>query len=564
MAGLSAAGLVLTTMKASGDFTNINVGLPGLAYSSVAWGDYDNDGRLDILLVGTGISQVWRNLGDGTFTNVNVGLPGVSLGSAAWGDFDNDGRLDIVLAGTSVTGGLCQVWRNMGDGTFSDINAGLPAVRYSAVAWGDYDNDGKLDVLLSGLSAIGSICRIFRNAGDGVFTPVNAALPGAYSGSVAWGDFDNDGWLDILLTGVGMTELVNQVWRNLGNGMFANINAGLPGVGGGANPLPSSAVWGDYDNDGWLDILFTGAGTFGSAPTQLWRNLGNGTFVIIDSGLVPRLHGFVAWGDHDNDGLLDIYLSGENRSGNRFVVWKNLGDGIFADGGSGIPPHGLGSSAWGDFDNDGRLDLLLSGVGHDDLPVSQVWRNIGLISNTAPASASGLAAAVSGNGVVLNWNTATDAQTPASGLSYNVRVGTAPGGSDVVSPHADSVTGFRRVPKPGNAQQRLSFTLTNLASGYYYWSVQAVDSAFAGGPFSAENSFIIGAVILQDGSFGMSNGRFGFNLDWQTGKEAMVEASTNLSDWVPIWTSPQGNGPVYFSDPATSTHGSRFYRALVR
>src|SRR6185503_16386021 len=114
---------------------------------------FDNDGRLDILLSGTtnglssgAICQIWRNTGSG-FTNVNAGLPGVFLGVVAWGVFDNDGRLYVLLSGTTnglSSGAICQIWRNTGSG-FTNINAGLPGISPGTVAWGDYDSDGRPD-----------------------------------------------------------------------------------------------------------------------------------------------------------------------------------------------------------------------------------------------------------------------------------------------------------------------------------------------------------------------------------------------------------------------------------
>lgn len=563
MVALVVASLTMATQKAEAQFTNINAGLPGMTYSSVAWGDYDHDGWLDLLLTGGGISQIWRNMGNGTFTNVNAGLPGLDVSSAAWGDFDNDRWIDILLAGNSPTGGLCQVWRNLCDGTFTNVNASLPGIGFTAVACGDYDNDGRLDILLAGSSAIGYVSQVWRNVGNGIFTNIGAGLPGVRAGSLAWGDYDKDGWLDILLAGaVSGTGGTNEIWRNLGDGIFTNINAGLPGIENVFGEVPTSTVWGDYDNDGWLDILFTGMGN-APHPTALWRNLADGTFMRINSAVVQRIHAVGAWGDYDNDGLFDIYLSGPPRAIQLYMVWRNLGNGAFTNGNSGIPLGGRGSVAWGDFDNDSRLDLVLTGKFNEGV-VSQIWRNTNPILNTPPSSPSELTSVVSGDRVVLSWNAASDAQTPAPGLTYNVRVGTTPGGFDVVSPHADTATGFRRVPKLGNAQHRLFSILTKLPPGCYYWSVQAVDTAFAGGPFAAESSFMIGPAILLDANFGMSGGQFGFNLNWKTGSVAVVEASTNLLDWIPIWTNPPGLGPpLYFSDPQTTGHLTRFYRALT-
>jgi len=198
----------------------------------VALGDYDNDGNLDILLTGTtngfgtgAITELWHNLGNGTFTNVPTGLPGVSQGAVAWGDFDQDGRLDILLTGYTQTGAVCQVWRNLGNGTFTNMNVGLPGVYQSSVALADYDNDGKLDILLAGLdNQTNLICQVWRNTGNWVFTNINAGLPGIRSGSVAWADFDNDGRVDLLLSGLDTNNNATlQVYHNntISNNVFA-------------------------------------------------------------------------------------------------------------------------------------------------------------------------------------------------------------------------------------------------------------------------------------------------------------------------------------------------------
>lgn len=307
----------------NGLFTNLNLSLPGLSSSAAACGDVDNDGRSDFLLTGFAgvdgqnvpiyISQLWRNLGGGIFTNAQIGLPGVDTGAVALGDFDNDGNLDIVLTGYSSTGAVAQVWRNLGNATFTNINAGLPGVLYSSVALGDYDNDGNRDILLTGTpNGFGdsAISQLWRNQGNGTFVKTGTSLPGVTQGAVAWGDFDQDGRLDFLLTGYTITGAVCQIWRNLGNGNFTNINAGLPGI------YESSVAWGDFDNDGKLDLALAGLGSDAAPICHVWRNTGNFVFTNINAELPGRHAGTVAWADFDNDGRLDFLLTGLDSGGN--------------------------------------------------------------------------------------------------------------------------------------------------------------------------------------------------------------------------------------------------------
>jgi hypothetical protein len=148
------------------EFEQLAQVLVRVSSSSVAWGDYDGDGDLDILLTGTNsssvaISKIYRN-DSGAFTDIAAGLAGVSSSSSAWGDYDGDGDLDILLMGQGSSGRVGSIYRNDG-GTFTDIGAGLEGVIGSSV-WGDYDGDGDLDILLIGLNSVNQrISRIYRN-----------------------------------------------------------------------------------------------------------------------------------------------------------------------------------------------------------------------------------------------------------------------------------------------------------------------------------------------------------------------------------------------------------------
>jgi hypothetical protein len=148
--------------------------------------------------------------------------------------------------------------------------------------------------------------------------------------------------------------------------------------------------------------------------------------------------------------------------------------------------------AWGDYDNDGDLDIFLTSSAPGS---SKLYRNDGTPPNSRPSLPSGLASEVVGNTAVLSWDAADDVETAAPGLTYNVRVGSAPGAEDVVPPMADLATGFRRVVDYGNAFHGTSLVLSGLPPGTYHWSAQAVDAAFDPSAFAPEGDFLVEGVI---------------------------------------------------------------------
>jgi predicted nucleotidyltransferase len=470
---LPTGGWCVTSRVATqAPFEDIGAGLPGVYESSVAWGDYDNDGDLDILLTGfTGseiISRVYRN-DSGSFVDLEAGLPGVNEGSVAWGDYDNDGDLDILLTGYTGAVMISRVYRNDA-GSFVDLQAGLPGVRWGSVAWGDYDNDGDLDILLTGWAGSQEISRVYRNDA-GSFSDIGDELHGIYWSSVAWGDYDNDGDLDILMTGwTGF--FFNRLYRNDGGGDFFDIGPWpwpLPGV------HFTTVGWGDYDNDGDLDILL--AGYF---LCRVFRN-DAGNFETIAAELPGAQFSSAAWGDYNNDGDLDLLITGSLTS----RVYRNEG-GNFVDIDAGLPGIQKGSVAWGDYDNDGDLDILLTGQGESQEAVSQIFRNNNPIANTPPLAPTNLNVQLTGNRATFSWDPAWDSESPSASLTYNLRIGTTPGGNEVSGGMADAGTGFRRIPALGNMNHNTRWSIDLPLGGTYYWSLQAVDAAFEGSPFSSE------------------------------------------------------------------------------
>jgi PKD repeat protein len=460
--------------------------------SSVVCGDYDNDGDLDILLTGyssSRISKIYCNNGDNTFTDQSgIALTGVTDGSMAWGDYDNDGDLDILLTGLEGSTFISKIYNNNGGNSFTEqTGIVLPGVWQSSVAWGDYDNDGDLDFILTGQTgSIYSDCisKIYRNNGDGSFTEQSEiTLTNVTGSSVAWGDHDNDGDFDILLIGYTGYEYISRIYRNNGYNSFTEqTDILLTGLGYG------SAAWGDYDNDGDLDIILTGYN--GSIRhSKIYRNNGDNSFTEQTGISLPGvMNGSASWSDYDNDGDLDILLTGNSDLTYVSKIYQNNGDNSFTEQ-PGIVIEGVSgnSLAWGDYDNDGDLDIL--SIGNPNI----IYSNNSFKENSAPAVPSDIVAYLSDKELILSWDKATDAETPQLSLSYNLRVGTTPGGCEILSPMS-LPDGRHKIVTIGNVEHDTKWTI-DLSQHFplpenIYYSVQAIDNGFMASAWSSEKSEI--------------------------------------------------------------------------
>ena len=276
-------------------------------------------------------------------------------------------------------------------------------------------------------------------------------------------------------------QRISKVYRNNGNNTFTEqTSISLTGVGS------SSVAWGDYDNDGYLDILLAGAAS--GSISKVYHNNGNNSFSEESSiHLMGINQGSLAWGDYDNDGSLDILLSGFPNLVSK--IYRNNGINGFEEKAS-IPLTGVAwsSVSWADYDNDGDLDILLTGYNGNS--ISKIYRNNGF-SNTLPTVPTNLQTVINSNNITLGWDKSVDNETPQNGLTYNVIIGTSPGACNILSPMSDWNTGRRRVVSFGNAGHLNKKIIKNLHNGRYYWSVQAIDNTFAGSKFSEEQSFSI-------------------------------------------------------------------------
>jgi hypothetical protein len=370
-------------------------------FTGAVWGDFNNDGFLDLFVSNWGgrTNVFYRNNGDGTFTKVTQGAPVQDAdfhAVAAAADYDNDGYLDLLVpAGVEApTARHNMLYHNDGNGTFTSASGGglttIPGF-FAGSAWADYDNDGFVDLFIENQgtsNSSGGKNLLFHNNGDGTFTRITKGAIVNDIGvgyGVLWADYDNDGFMDLLVINL-VNNGTNFLYHNNRDGTFTRILTNAVATDQWIEGT-SGAAWGDYDNDGLPDLFVTDNN---GVRNRLYHNNGNGSFTNVTSGPMlqpPTYKGAngCAWGDYDNDGYLDLFVGS---IGGPNGLYHNNGDGTFTqilseppvtDGNSGFITLSI---AFADYDNDGFLDLFLTrftldGFQNEGPSTSSLYHNNG-------------------------------------------------------------------------------------------------------------------------------------------------------------------------------------------
>ena len=454
--------------------------LPETMGSGCLFFDYDNDGFLDIFLVNSGascanvneprtqlneINRLYRNNGNGTFSDVTlkVGMDvnfGFGMGCIS-ADYDNDGDQDLYLTNF----GMNQLYRNNGDGTFEDVTkqAGVANAKWSVSAsFGDYNLDGFLDLYVANyldykiesahectLEGVHIYCgpheypgvsdTLYRNNGDGTFTDVTARSGVMNNGKglgVLFTDYNNDGYPDIF---VANDAVEDYLYRNNRDGTFTDVAlaAGIAYNSEGRATASMGMANGDYNNDGTLDLFVT---NFSLEVNSLFHNDGDGfyTMTTFEAGLAEPSFSRLGFGtqflDINNNGFLDLFVANGHVWDNVALItptlsykqtcqlFLNNGKGKFQDISSSVGdffkrPVVARGSAYGDYDNDGDIDILISCSGgtpvllRNDSKTDNRWLKIQLTSTKGHSKAIGAK-------VFLNTNERTYLREVTSGGSY--------------------------------------------------------------------------------------------------------------------------------------------------
>jgi enediyne biosynthesis protein E4 len=540
-----------SALLAQETFTRITSGaiVEDASYSSgPAWGDYNGDGWVDLFVadgLNTGaatVQLVYRNNGDGTFTRVEAAEGGdlatdtIETVKGQWADFDNDGDLDMFI-GSVPSGTSNRLYVNDGGGHFTRVAANVGINSFGGVwgsACGDFDNDGFVDVCLSS-SYVGGYPtdRLMRNQGDGTFVRCTT-IPFRNMLNIfcAWGDADDDGDLDLFAPNNQSGS--HAFYRNNGDGRFIDdMTTGLGSSGSAVIP-----VWGDFDNDGDMDIILTRH----QAPCFYFQNLGDGTFVEDGTRAALQTTGLgAAAGDYDNDGDLDLFIPRGQWSGERSYLLENDGAAQFTSVVLGSFPLDTGhftGGSWADYDNDGDLDLFVATTNNER---NALYRNEGNANHWLIVRLKGIASNAAAMGAKVRIQTSTEA-----GPLRQMRQITG-GNFDDLRAHfglGDATqVDLLRIEWPSGIVQEL----TNVPPNQVLTVTEHQEGA-TNAPSLAMSNLTDGTVQLT--ATGQADLRYVF------------EASTDLAQWTKLAVRTNLTGTVNYTPP-TSAALQRFYRVVL-
>jgi PKD repeat protein len=414
--------------------------------------DADNDNTLDLAYSYTQ-SSISNHLGHIIINDQDKGpFYSISINNTVNLDYNQDGNIELLVSGNMSTFPAGETRTN----PLYSLNKSLPAEISGPSACFDVDNDGDEDIINRGYiyekQKIGQSDTIIKKPG---------LL--AKNGAISYADFDLDMDHDLLI----------------GDSLFRNDNGTFIFYQYLQNTETTSA-WGDYNNDGYPDLI---------AGNKVYRNdAGNMVFTGTTLSTYPGTKVF--WADFNNDGYLDIVFFDNN---NIIQLFENSQGVQFSSMDMVYDQCYLKSITLSDADND--MDLDIEGIGYWQhryrSEFTSTFTNQYANKNSVPDAPKMLKSKMTGLDILLSWKEATDDHTSSKGLSYNIIVGTKPWKQDIMPCYSDIITGFRKVVKPGNVQNNKSWILKNLPVGKYYWSAQAIDQAYFGGPWAPIDSFLV-------------------------------------------------------------------------
>ncbi|HRY30245.1 MAG TPA: VCBS repeat-containing protein, partial [Elusimicrobiota bacterium] len=425
--------------------------------------------------------------GGGTFGAVTVSTQTMNQSrGVAWGDFDKDGDLDLLAGFYNGALSYVTVFRYDGANTFVKSWWHQGTSEYNtSVSWMDYDNDGWLDIVVA--QDMANQVRVYRNKRDGSFAEVSMGVIGVLGingNSVQAGDYDNDGDLDLLFG--NYNNIQGPIIRR-NDGDAANPRYVTSWNSAVAEPV-RQAQWGDIDNDGDLDFALAKY----NVPIEVYQNQG-GSFAMIWQSTISEPTYSVAWGDYDKDGYMDLAV-GNYGAANR--IYRNAGNRTFLPVWQATATYNTRYVAWADVDNDGDLDLSVASYGGSKIVYKSNVAYYEGTNNKPFAPSSGFFSTYDGgsNRVRMRWDDGADTETPAKGLYYNVQASSQ---TPVQDWNANLLPWRQASPFFGAYPHGFAVAVSTqpgmdwkpfVEGTSVYWRVQTVDAGFSTSPWSSEYS----------------------------------------------------------------------------
>ncbi|SFN14834.1 Por secretion system C-terminal sorting domain-containing protein [Chryseobacterium oleae] len=429
------------------NYTEIQTGMRNFYYGSADVADMDNDGKQDVVINGaidsdgdgnvdTSFNEVYKNNGTSLVPYANLGANATHLGDIKFMDFDNDGLMDIISTGLSYNDIVnYKHYRFKNTGTGFVKAADLAGKIYGSLEAFDFDNDGKVDYAINGTQYVegtGFVNNLdfYRNTATD-FELTKGWHPGTQNGSFKFVDLNNDNFLDLVILGVADGD--NPIFK-----VFMNQSGTLT-LSQDFTALTSGKMeYADFNADGFQDIVITGQDTSYEGFLAVLMNDGTGHLNLQKISVPEIADSSVTTGDVNNDGYYDFIVSG-NDSNNDAVVKTFLYNPSNQNFTENIPTglHMLGGPGFVnllDFDNDHHLDVLLAGFDWADpgMPsLTKFFKNTSTEVNLKPVPPAVLNVVKTGNRFKFSWSGASDDKTPTNALRYEIKVGSTPGAANL-------------------------------------------------------------------------------------------------------------------------------------
>jgi gliding motility-associated-like protein len=450
-----------------------------LTNGQAVWVDLNDDGWLDLII--TGLDQngepntlIYESSAGLEFLYPPIQLKGLFNSRVEVADINNDNRLDLIISGSSNEEDLILVYINDQINGLTLLDHEIESLKSPAFKLVDLSNNGKLNIIITGNLQSNSVSKLLvYETRNQLFEEVSVkGLPSLTEAFIVPFDYDKDGKIDLFLSGRDVDdEIVTDIYLNEGNYNFYPLKAGFRKV------FQASVDIGDFNEDGFIDILICGIDEEMGETCNLYYSEEGKTFSDQEIEIPLIANAIALTGDFDNDGKMDFVISGKLKDTDQpvvdFFLNKESGYEVIHDY---IEPLKDGVLLIGDFDEDGGLDIFYSGIGND-LKQAILYLNNAEKKNTPPSFPTDMFSIVHGDTVGLFWESAIDDSTDPKSITYSITVVSEDGNTFPVSPLLNE-EGIRKIVAHGGQSINTTYKFWGLPEGIYNWRIHAIDNSY--------------------------------------------------------------------------------------